>query len=189
VRSQSSVRRAAHPLPAPDPFDPAELAAALATVPAPAWSFPSAYGVTGVHHGYCRVELVSSGYWQSHAAAFRALLDRFAPVHAAWLSRIDAGGFIVPHRDAGPWRERWQVPLEPAGEFHGADRFTPTTGVPFQVEHWAAHAVANDTDHPRIHLVIDRDVLLDLAPEPFAVFPVPDDMAALVRRSLHAEDS
>ncbi|WP_454199583.1 aspartyl/asparaginyl beta-hydroxylase domain-containing protein [Nocardia sp. Marseille-Q1738] len=165
-------------------YDQERLRAALAQVPKDAWSLPSSYAETRVHHGYRRVVLVSAGRPWEHAALFADVLADIAPVHEAWLSWIEPSGFIAPHRDAGPWRERWQVPIAAAGDWCGADTFTPADGCAFQVEHWAPHSVINRTDRPRIHLVIDRDVWIDKPPAPFTVYPIPDDMTDLVRRSL-----
>lgn len=165
-------------------FDPERLRAALAEVPADAWSLPSAYAETRVHHGYRRVVLVSAGRPQDHAHPFGFVFDHLGPVREAWLSWIEPGGFIAPHRDAGPWRERWQVPVCAAGQWHTADVYTPTAGHAFQVEHWARHAVVNPTGFPRIHIVIDRDVWIDRPPQPFTVYPIPHDMTDMVRRSL-----
>lgn len=165
-------------------FAPEQLQGSLAAVPEEAWSLPSTYAETGVHHGYRRVVLVSAGQPQPHAERFKGVFEAMAPVREAWLSRIEPGGFIAPHRDAGPWRERWQIPINAAGDWCGADIFTPTDGCAFRVEHWAPHAVVNPTDRPRIHIVIDRDVWLDRTAEPFAVYPIPDEMTDLVRRSL-----
>jgi hypothetical protein len=114
------------------------------------------------------VALVAGGSPLEVAAPFQFVLKRFAPVHEVWLSFIDPGGFIVPHRDAGPYRERWQVPIIAAGCLSGVDA---ADGVPFPVRHWERHFVRNDTEHPRVHIVIDRDVVLDVPSLPFEVFP------------------
>jgi hypothetical protein len=165
-------------------FNPERLHAALAAIPEDAWSLPSSYAETRVHHGYRRVVLVSAGQPWEHAHHFGFVLDRLAPIQEAWLSRIEPQGFIAPHRDAGPWRERWQIPIAAAGEWCGAETFIPADGQAFPVEHWARHSVINNTGLPRIHLVLDRDVWLSRAPEPFEVYPIPDDMTDLVQRSL-----
>lgn len=120
---------------------------------------------------------MSAGIRQPVAAPFGFVLDAFAPVWGAWLSWINPGGFVAPHRDAGPWRERWQVPIQAAGLF---DTDRPTDGVVFPVQHWREHSVWNDTDRPRIHLVLDRAVFLDRPPEPFALFPVPAERAHFI---------
>lgn len=159
-------------------FGPARLREALRGVEA--WSLPSTFTQTHVHHGYRRVVLIESGHWLPAADRWRFVLDTLAPVHSAWLSWIDPGGFIVPHRDAGPWRERWQVPIQAAGDFHAAETFSPTDGVPFPVTHWREHSVTNRTDRPRIHLVIDRDVWLPEPAAPFALFGIPESMTDLV---------
>lgn len=142
-------------------FDPAELRDALRRVPESAWSLPSSYRATAAHHGYRRVVL-------AHLDPFRFVLDQFEPVHDAWLSWIDPGGFIVPHRDKGPHRERWQVPVSTAGwmEQNGM-RGTATDGVPFRVEQWRPHSVGNPTTNPRIHLVIDKAVIVNHDRNPF----------------------
>lgn len=158
-------------------YDPAALRVALAAVPAGSWSLPSTYRETRVHHGYRRVVLVSAGQPQSAAVPFGWLFAEFAPVRDSWLSWIDPGGFIVPHRDSGPWFERWQVPIQASGLF---DDHRPEDGRPFKVSHWCEHYVWNDGDAPRVHLVIDRDIPLDLPSEPFAVFPIPPHMTELV---------
>lgn len=165
-------------------FAPVGLHSALAEIPADAWSLPSTYAATRVHHGYRRVVLVSAGQLQGHADPFRFVFDKLAPVYDAWVSSLEPGGFIVPHRDAGPWRERWQIPIQAAGEWCGTESFTPCDGQAFPVEHWGRHAVINRTTRSRIHLVLDRDVWVDRPATLFEAFPVPDDMTDLVRRSL-----
>lgn len=164
-------------------FDTDRLSAALSRIPNESWSLASAYRDTGVHHGYRRVVLVSAGHWQPHADLFGFVWDALNPVWDAWLSWIEPGGFIVPHRDPGPWRERWQVPISPSGQWCGKETFEPTAGNAFMVEHWAPHAVANRGATPRIHLVVDRNIHIDRDAEPFATFPVPAEMADLVDRS------
>lgn len=131
-------------------------------IPPEAWSLPSTFEQTQVHHGYRRVVLAHL------REPFGFVLEHFAPIYDAWLSWIDPGGFIVPHRDGGHYRERWQVPIHAAGELGGIH---PTDGVPFRVRQWERHSVRNDTAHPRIHLVIDRDVLLPVEPMKFETYP------------------
>ena len=105
------------------------------------------------HHGYRRNK-------QRIEEAFGWVLDDFAPVANAWLSHIEPGGDIPLHRDASPWLERWQIPIQPAGSFIiDGEEQEQTAGVPFQVAHWLWHRVVNDTDRARIHLVVDRDVV------------------------------
>jgi hypothetical protein len=151
----------------PGDFEPARLEQALAAVSDTAWSNPSTFNETRVHHGYRRVVLVNGGSATPTAPPFTFILDDFAPVWEAWLSWIDPGGFIVPHKDGGPYKERWQVPLRPSGVW-GADH-VHTVGRCFQVTHWEPHSVTNDGDTPRIHLVIDRDVVANPDPSPFEV--------------------
>lgn len=162
-------------------YDPAALHAALRAVPSGSWSLPTRYAENHVHHGNRRVQLAGGGRFQKAADPFRFVLDDFAPVHYAWLSWLDPGGFITPHRDAGPWRERWQIPIHAAGCLdESGDQSVPVDGVPFRVRHWDKHSVWNVGDQPRIHIVLDRDVWLDLPPAPFATFPIPAEFAALV---------
>lgn len=146
-------------------FAPSDLRGALDAMPPGVWSLPSSFAATGVHHGYRRVVLVEAGRPLEHADPFGEVLDVFDPVWSAWLSWIDPGGFIVAHRDSGPYRERWQVPIITAGTMDGR---VAVDGEPFMVRHWEFHRVDNPTDRPRVHLVIDRDVMLDVPPAPFA---------------------
>lgn len=146
-------------------FDLDELRAALAATPAGAWSLPSTLAGTGVHHGYRRVVLTGDA-----AAPWRSVLARFAPVRDAWLSWIDPGGFILEHTDRGPFYERWQLPIATAGTMT-QDGLTGAAedGVPFRVAHWSPHSVENPSDRPRVHLIVDRDVLVDPSTSPLVV--------------------
>lgn len=164
-------------------FDPSRLQTALAGIPASAWSLASTYTQTRVHHGYRRVGLVSARQMQKHAELFQFVWDALDPIWDAWLSWIEPGGFIIAHRDAGPWRERWQVPISAAGQWRAQETFAPKTGEAFPVAHWEPHAVMNRADTPRIHLVIDRDIHVDHPALPFETFPIPADMADLIERS------
>lgn len=160
-------------------FDPARLREALAEVPADVWSLPSAYSVTRVHHGYSTAKVCGSR--TEPAGPFGWVVDEFAPVAAAWLARLEPGGFIAPHRDRGPWFERWHVPIWTAGEW--GDGHVPEPGVAFQVRHWEPHSVWNPTDRPRTHLIIDRDVQVDRPPAGLETYPIPDRYAELVARA------
>jgi hypothetical protein len=143
-------------------FQPGELLAALAAV-SDHWSEPTASD-NEVNPNYRIVSLVAGGSVRPAAAHFRFVLDAFAPVYAAWVSCVEPGGVIHPHIDAGPYRERWQVPIRPAGVMNGLQA---TAGVPFPVKHWEPHSVENTADHARIHLVIDRNVFVDSRPAPY----------------------
>lgn len=105
-----------------------------------------------VHDGYRRNRR-NDILWD----CFGWVFDGFAPVHTAWLSWIDAGGFIRTHIDAGPHRDRWQVPIRPSGTMTvDGEKMWAEAGVPFQVRHWLPHSVMVGTT-PRVHLVIDRE--------------------------------
>lgn len=140
------------------PFDVDRLEAGLVGVK---WSKPSQLSQNGAHHGYRQ---------SKHLDGLQFVLDRFAPIHSAWLSWIDPGGFVLPHHDAGPYRERWQIPIRPAGEFlEDGERLWQVAGVPFRVRQWLPHQVTNYTTEPRVHLVLDRDVVVKTDPAPFQV--------------------
>lgn len=142
------------------------------------WSLPSKYAQNGVHHGRAVVALVSHAYRKHDLARhFDFVLSRFAPVYDAYLSWLAPGGFIASHRDEGPYLERWQVPIHAAGRF---DDDRPVDGVPFRVYHWQRHAVWNTTDRPRIHLVIDRNIPVDVPSQPYERFPDPDEFRSLI---------
>lgn len=164
-------------------FAAERLVSALAQLPESAWSLPSTFRDTGVHHGYRRVVLVSAGYPNRYADLFEFSWESLLPVRDVTLSRLEPGGFIAPHRDAGPWFERWQIPIVASGQWHGDGAHQPQVGVAFPVRHWEPHAVTNRGPGPRIHLVIDRDIPIPRDPLPFETFPIPDDMADLVDRS------
>ena len=118
------------------------------------FNLPSNKADGSFHHGYRR------NVKRDIADAFGWVLEDFEPVTVSWVSHIDAGGDIPPHSDASPWLERWQIPIQPAGYFTiGGEDQPQVAGVPFQVRHWLLHEVVNDTDRPRIHLIIDRDVV------------------------------
>lgn len=105
------------------------------------------------HHGYRR----NKG--SDLRTVFEWVLKDFEPVDFVWLSHIEPGGDIPPHRDASPWLERWQVPIHPSGIFTiDGKEVEQVAGVPFQVKHWLWHSVTVG-DTPRVHLVIDRDVV------------------------------
>lgn len=142
-------------------FPEGQLLSALAAV-SDHWSAPT--GPDDANPNYRIVSLVTGGQFWIPAAPFMFVLDSFAPVWTAWVSRVEPGGLIHRHIDAGPYRERWQVPIQPAGLMNGAQA---VAGVPFRVEQWEPHSVENATDRARIHLVIDRDVIVDSRQTPF----------------------
>lgn len=164
-------------------FDLIRLRTALKQIPTAAWSLPSSYVDTGVHHGYRRVVLVHAGQQWEFGHLFDFVWDELAPVWGATLSWIDSGGFIIPHRDAGPWRQRWHVPIIAAGQWCGAESFTPRSGIAFQVAHWEPHTVVNRSDHPRVHIVIDRDIPVDHDLLPFETFSIPENMTDLIEKT------
>ena len=149
------------PLEAAPQFPAGQLQAALSYVPERAWGQTSTLDQSGTHHGYRTVSLVEPGRWQPHSDLFAFLLHKFAPVYQAWLSWLEPGGYILPHVDAGPYYERWQVPINAAGTLGGSEA---VAGVSFRVRHWEPHSVANSSDRPRVHIVIDRALVLDASP-------------------------
>ena len=105
------------------------------------------------HHGYRRNK--DDRFFE----VFDWVLQDFAPVALAWLSHIEPGGDIPSHIDASPWLERWQVPIQTSGVMIvDGEEISQEPGVPFRVEHWKPHSVTVG-ERPRIHLVIDRDVV------------------------------
>ena len=148
----------------------------LLDVADPLWSATSSYADTGVHHGYRQVTVVLAG--RLAVPEFADILASFAPVHGAWLSSLEPGGFIAEHIDAGPYRERWQVPFTADGCLSqcGTD-VTHEVGVPFRVRHHDWHSVRNDSDRRRVSLVIDRAVLLPIPSAPLQVRPITREMS------------
>lgn len=175
-------------------FNLAKLRVALDRIPDVAWSLPSRYSETRVHHGYRKVPLVRAGVRRPGADGFGFVFEDMGPVVEAWLSMLEPGGFIAPHRDEGPWWERWHVPILSAGTVttasharHGTvtrgDTFTPEPGFAFEMPHWLPHSLINDTDHPRVSLVIDRGVRISRPWAPFAPLPATAEIQALIERS------
>jgi len=144
-------------------FDAEPLASALARLPPSAWAQPVTVK-DEVNPGYQFASLIQGHIRKSSAALFQFVLVEFEPIWTAWIAKVPAGGYIAPHIDAGPYYERWHVPIVPAGTF---DNRTVEAGVSFPVKHWEPHRVDNPTDRARIHLVIDRDVMVDVPPAPF----------------------
>ena len=145
-------------------IDPATIPAVLATVDE-LWSLPSSFEATGVHHGYRQITVALSGRYQLDG--FADWCDRFAPLRTVWLSRIQPGGFIVEHIDAGPFFERWQIPLTTTGVLvQGGTPVSHQVGTPFRVRQFDWHSVHNHADADRVSLVIDRDVPLDVPTGP-----------------------
>lgn len=142
-------------------FPQEQLLAALAAVSAH-WSEPT--GPDDANPNYRLVSLVTGGQFWIPSEPFKFVLDAFAPIWTAWVARIEPGGLIHRHIDEGPYRERWQVPIQPAGVMNGVEA---VAGVPFRVKQWEPHWVQNPTDQPRIHLVIDRDVIVNRRQTPF----------------------
>lgn len=152
------------PLGTASTFPADALSHALDAMPASAWGETSTLEQSGTHEGYRTLSLVQPGRWQPHSEPFAFVLHTFAPVYQAWLSWLKPGGYILPHVDAGPYYERWQVPIQPAGTMNDV---AATAGESFRVRHWEPHSVANESDRPRIHLVIDRALVLNASPVPF----------------------
>lgn len=130
------------------------------------WSLPSDVADVGAHHGYSQVSVVVGGHLE--VPEFAEVLTAFAPVRAAWLSRISPGGYVLPHIDAGPYYERWQAPFTADGVLvHDGQPVAHEVGVPFRVDHFDWHEVRNDGPGDRVSLVVDRNVSLGRPSGPF----------------------
>jgi hypothetical protein len=139
------------------------LASALAQLPAAAWGQPQPDDEL-TNPGYRIATLIQGTHPKPAAVLFRFVLDEFAPIWTAWVAEVPAHAHIGPHVDQGPYCERWHIPIRPAGTFNG---LACTAGVAFLVAHWLPHRVDNPTDVTRVHLVIDRDVRVDVPTAPF----------------------
>jgi len=144
-------------------FPPDRLASALEQLSPRAWAKPVTDG-DDVNPGYQFAQLIVGGHVRDAAALFAFVLIEFQPVFTAWIAKVPPHGFIAPHIDAGPYRERWHVPIHPSGTFDGCG---VDAGVSFLVRHWEPHRVDNPTDRPRIHIVIDRAEMVDVPTAPF----------------------
>lgn len=139
-----------------------------------AWSKPSIYSEgTGVHHGYATAKAPElSGSWSNPE---RPEDGPVAKIVKGWYTKLDSGGFIVPHVDQGPWVERWHYPISGKGYVWAEwDYHDPVTGQvlghwgppPFttlryyeryRMNHHLPHAVYNPFDEPRIILIVEYD--------------------------------
>ena len=146
-------------------FSAGQLRESLAGLPETAWGPVGKIAQSGTFDGYRVAPLVVGGRSGPQASRFAFILDEFEPVWAAWLSWLEPGGYILSHIDQGPYRERWQVAFQPAGE-----GLVGKIGEAFPVKHWEPHKVTNRTDRPRIHLVIDRDLIMDATEVPYQRF-------------------
>lgn len=125
-------------------------------------------------HGVAHLRQVTPGV--DPALLEEELLTVPGPYQRVFWARLGPGGFIAPHIDAAPFWDRWHIPVEPAGWFwQDGEQFQPQHMVPFQVQHWLPHAVWNDTDRDRIHLIVDRQWQPPEAPD-FQPLVVTDDI-------------
>jgi hypothetical protein len=81
------------------------------------------------------------------------------PYRRVWYAKLLPGGFAIPHIDTGPFYDRWHIPIEPAGWFWEYGTYTQQPDTIFRVRHWLPHAVWNDEDIPRVHIMVDRNEL------------------------------
>ena len=124
---------------------------------APGFSQPSVYGGPAgrVHHGYSTAP--------ADIDAIPVLLAD-EPV-ASWYAKLDPRGFIVPHVDQGPWRERWHHPISGEGRvwqhWNGVNAPPTVSGRwgsgSYRMIHHLPHAVWNPYDEPRIVLIVEYD--------------------------------
>jgi hypothetical protein len=129
-------------------------------------SAPSDIAENGAHHGYRRAVVVNGG--ARYIPAIADMLTEFTPIRECWVSWIDPGGYILEHVDGGPYLERWQIPLTDAGVLiQDGEPVAHEVGVPFRVHQDRWHSVRNDSDLPRVSLVIDRDIPSGAPSAPF----------------------
>jgi hypothetical protein len=114
------------------------------------WGAPTVWGDSYVSHN----RVVSAAVDSDIAAEYGIE----PPFHRVWFSKLLPGGFAVPHVDASPYYDRWHIPLEPAGVFWQDGVYMEAPTEPFPVKHWLPHAVFNQQNKPRVHLMVDRDV-------------------------------
>ena len=148
----------------------------------PDWSQPSTYTTgTGVHHGYATARASVDDYKETVPSDERPNYDQF---ERAWYAKLDPGGFILPHTDAGPWVERWHYPIQPAGYiWQEDDGIVESPLDPFQVAHHRPHAVWNPHHIARIHLIVEYDNAIDEPTRGLEVFDPLPEMADLVRNA------
>ncbi len=138
------------------------------------WSEPSTYTEgTRVHHGYSTAPAPGEALPYPDQGGQPGY--RNARVEKLWYAKLDPGGFIIPHVDKGPWRERWHYPISGQGSVWQKDIGTIQSHDPYRMNHHKPHAVYNPFDEPRIVLIVEYDnpinqpttdlLLCDMIPE------------------------
>jgi hypothetical protein len=131
-------------------------------------SEPSRLVDNGVHDGYRQAIVITGGVTRRHD--WDDLIAPLAPIRECWISWLEPGGYILEHHDAGPYWERWQIPLTEAGQLiQDGEPVAHEVGVPFQVYQDRWHSVRNASDTSRVSLVIDRDIPSGAPSAPFRV--------------------
>lgn len=121
------------------------------------FSASSTIEATGVHHGYAVTPIVKAGRLQPAHNDYPELGWALIGAWSATVSKLSPGGFLLPHIDKGPYRDRFHVPISPAGWY-----WAPDTGPVrmadyrmYEIRHDQPHCVWNDQDRDRITLVVD----------------------------------
>jgi hypothetical protein len=165
------------------PLDVAALREAVAAIPDELWNAenatkPNKYEALG-HTRHIVFRFVSDpddwrrSYDRELWAEWRALLEPvmeaatrpYGYVRGAYprimLARMAAGGVIHPHRDANPsakWPHKIHVPLKTNDKVtffvDGVGYYLPE-GEAAEVNNMGVHAVANESDSDRIHLIFE----------------------------------
>ena len=77
--------------------------------------------------------------------------------------------------------ERWHYPIEPAGWVWQANLgFFEAPTEPFEMRHWEPHAVWNDDNTPRIHLIVEYDNPIDHPDADLTLYPMLPEMDEVV---------
>ena len=101
------------------------------------------------------------------------------------LSILKPGGFIIPHIDAGnPFLERWQIPLQVAGMFWQDGEWFRIEK-PMKIKQWLPHAVINNDNVDRIHLVYEVANVPEDSPKeqvPFSFSEMLPEVQELIRK-------
>ena len=143
------------------------------------FSKPSTYHQTGVHPGYSTVKADSS-HLINRLVRYPDRYGKKPPLRL-WYAKLDPGGYIVPHSDQGPWMERWHYPIEPAGwVWQESEGFHKAPSEPFPMRHWEPHAVWNDDNTPRIHLIVEYDNPIDHPDADLTLYPMLPEMDEVV---------
>ncbi len=152
----------------------------------PDWTAPSTLEANSVHHGYATAKADSLEVLSVVGSVVFAGGANGGNPTRGWYGKLDPGGFVLPHSDAGPWMERWHYPIQPAGYIWQEDGGIVESPLdPFQVFHHRPHAIWNPHHIARVHLIVEYNNEIDEPYHALEMFDPLPEMQALVEAAAY----